>query len=118
MEKAEIGIGPQINSRLHKIPQFKNIQIIVFDLYNTLIKINQKGSESYFRAIFNQTKNELNKRMSSHRSAIKEKEYLLIGEHFHGGGRCSLEHLKVQPIEQLCENSIKFRLERENFWIK
>ena len=65
-----------------------------------------------------QTSTKLNKRMSSHRSAIKDKEYLLIGEHFNGGGRCSLDHLKVQPIEQIIKNSIKFRLERENFWIK
>ena len=55
--------------------------------------------------------------MSSHRSAIKSKEYLLIGEHFIGKGRCSLEHMKVQPIEQLVKDSKKLRLERESFWI-
>ena len=65
-----------------------------------------------------QTKTKLNKRMSSHRGAIKSKEYLLIGEHFQGGGICSLKHMKVQPIEQIVKDSLKLRLERENFWIK
>ena len=46
--------------KLLTIKRLKNVEIIVFDLYNTLIKIKEKGSESYFRAIFNQIKNELN----------------------------------------------------------
>ena len=49
---------------------------------------------------------------------IKLKEWLLIGEHFNNSGRCSLKHLKVQPIEQITGNNVKLLLERENFWIK
>ena len=64
------------------------------------------------------TRGKLGDRMSNHRSTIKLKEWLLIGEHFNNSGRCSLKHLKVQPIEQITGGNAKLLLERENFWIK
>ena len=64
----------------------------------------------------------LNKRMNQHRSTIFHKENGLIAQHFNNG-KCSIEDLCVQPIEQIYGDGrdpkvVKLRKLRELYWMK
>lgn len=59
--------------------------------------------------------------MNNHRQAIWKQANTLVAQHFNG--KCNIEHLCVQPIEQIygdgrTDDIKKFRLLRERHWMK